>query len=241
LASTVTEGRDRDDVPLALSFRLDRRHTVSDQVYDALKDAIVSVKLLPGASISENRICRHFGVSRTPVRTAIVRLVEEGLIDVYPQQGSFVAPIRLVGIAESRFVRDVLEVAVLREVAALWTPEFSQRSHAIIAAQADALAAGDHERFHREDERFHHTFCIFAGREGVWNTIVQAKARASRVHRLFGDADRMPVVIEEHLAVLESLDARDADEAVRRLEYHLHRIFKLLEQLPERYRQFVAD
>ena len=51
----------------------------------------------------------------------------------------------------------------------------------------------------------------------------------------------MPVVIEEHLAVLESLDARDADEAVRRLEYHLHRIFKLIEQLPERYRQYVAD
>jgi DNA-binding GntR family transcriptional regulator len=241
VAATAPDVRERDDAPLALTFRLDRRHTVSDQVYDALKEAIVSVKLLPGASISENRICRHFGVSRTPVRTAIVRLVEEGLIDVYPQQGSFVAPIRLVGIAESRFVRDVLEAAVLREAAAVWTPEHSQRMRAIVAAQSEACAAGDLELFHREDERFHQAFCSVAAREGVWNTIVQAKARASRVHRLFGDADRMPAVVVEHLAVLDALDAGDGEEAVRRLEYHLHRIFELIEQLPERYRPFVAD
>ncbi len=239
LAASAAEGRERE--ALALSGRLNRRLTVSDQVYDALKEAIVSVKLLPGASISENRICQHFGVSRTPVRTAIVRLVEEGLIDVYPQQGSFVAPIRLSGIAESRFIRRALEVAVLREAAAVWTPELSQRARAIIAAQAEAIAAGDTELFHREDERFHQAFCMFAGREGVWATIMLAKARLGRIRRLFGDADRLPVVVREHAAILDALDAGDTEEAVGRLEYHLDKIFEMIAQLREQYRPYVAD
>ena len=223
------------------NVRLTRRTTVSEQVYDALKDAIVTVRLLPGESISENRICQHFHVSRTPVRTAIVRLVEEGLIDVYPQQGSFVAPIRLSGIAESRFIRRVLEVAVLREAANAWTRDLSQRARAIIAAQAAAIAAGDSEVFHREDERFHQAFCQFAGRDGVWSTIMQAKARLGRIRRLCGDADRLPVVIEEHTAIVDALDAGDAELAVARLEYHLDKIFDMITDLRERYRTYVAD
>ena len=90
-----TRCRSRTAPPLAVSLSLNRKLPVADQVYEALKKAIVTLQLMPGASISENRICRTFGVSRTPVRSAIARLREEGLIDVYPQQGSFVAPIRL--------------------------------------------------------------------------------------------------------------------------------------------------
>jgi DNA-binding GntR family transcriptional regulator len=241
VAATTADHPDQDEAAFAVSFRLDRKQPVSDQIYDALKQAIVSVRLLPGTSISENRICRHFGVSRTPVRTAIVRLAEEGLIDVYPQQGSFVAPIRLSGIAASRFVRRVLEAAVLREAAQRWTPEMSREARAIIASQAEAIAAGDVERFHREDERFHRAFSVFAGREAVWNTILAAKASLGRVVRLFGDPDRLPVVVAEHTAIIDALDARDGDEAVRRLEYHLDKIFHMIEQLPERYRPYVTD
>ena len=92
-AGTAVKLPDREGIS-AVAFQLDRKQPVSEQIYEALKHSILTVQLLPGASISENTICRHFGVSRTPVRSAIVRLAEEGLIDVYPQQGSFVAPIR---------------------------------------------------------------------------------------------------------------------------------------------------
>ncbi len=229
-----------DGVDFGPVVPLDRKRAVSEQVYDALKQAIVTVRLLPGTSISENRICRHFGVSRTPVRTAIVRLAEEGLIDVYPQQGSFVAPIRLSGIAASRFARRVLEAAVLREAAAAWTPEMSRQVRAIIAAQARAVAAGDIEAFHRQDEAFHHAFAVFAGREAVWGMILGAKARLGRVVRLFGRPDRLPAVLAEHTAIVDALDAGDADEAVRRLERHLDMIFTMIEQVPDRYRPYVV-
>ncbi len=199
------------------------------------------MRLLPGTSISENRICRHFGVSRTPVRSAIIRLAEEGLIDVYPQQGSFVAPIRLPSIAASRFVRRALEVAVLREAARNWTTEMSRRARAIIAAQARAVAANDVDAFFREDERFHQAFCVFAEREAVWATIQQAKDRLGRFHRLFGNPDRLPDVLVEHTAVIDALDAGDADEAARRLEDHIEKVFHLIDRLPEHHRRYVED
>jgi DNA-binding GntR family transcriptional regulator len=227
--------------PLAIPLALNRKRPVGDQVYEALKKSIIACALMPGSSVSENRICRTLGVSRTPVRAALARLSEDGLIDVYPQQGSFVAPIRLAGIADSQFVRKALEVAILLEAAKVWTPRMSEEARGIVASQADSIAAGDSELFFTEDERFHHAFARFADREGVWQTVMGAKVRLARFVRLFGKPDRLPKVIEEHLAILGALDAGDAPEAARRLVYHLDRIFNLLNELPDQYRPYVTD
>ena len=226
---------------LAVFLSLNRKLPVGDQVYEALKKAIVTLQLMPGVSISENRICRSFGVSRTPVRAAIARLSEEGLIDVYPQQGSFVAPIRLAGIADSQFVRKALEVAILLEASRVWTPAMSAEARAIIDSQAGSIPLGDDELFFAEDERFHHIFARFADREGVWETVMGAKDRLSRFVRLFGKPERLPVVIEEHRSIVDALDRGDGPEAARRLEYHLDRIFNLLNELPDQYRPYLAD
>lgn len=237
----VERPEQRIDGRLDIALELDRKRPVADQVYDALKQAIVTTRLLPGLSLSENRLCRHLSVSRTPVRTAITRLVEEGLIDVYPQQGSFVAPIRLGGISDSHFVRRSLEAALLRDVAKTWTPAMSAEVRAIIDSQDAAIMAKDADLFHDEDERFHRSFSVFAGREGVWSTVLVVRARLRRFMRLFGRSERLPEVVAEHRAIVDALDAGRANDAVARLEYHLDRIFILLEQLPDRYRPYVAD
>ena len=224
-----------EEEALPFEARLDRKRPVSDQLYEVLKAAIVSVRLPPGFSISENRICRHFGVSRTPVRTAITRLGEDELIDVYPQQGSFVAPIKLSSIRDSHFVRKSLELAVLRELAKVWTPQMSGSARAALERQREAVASDDKEFFHREDEAFHHSFAGWAQFEGVWNTIKGAKARVDRLHRLAAIEGRLPIVIIEHEAVLAALDAGETEEAAARLEYHLDRILELLPQIHARH------
>jgi DNA-binding GntR family transcriptional regulator len=233
---------DQDNAaPLTIGLALNRKLPVSDQVHDALKRAILTLELMPGSSISENRICRTFGVSRTPVRAALARLSDEGLIDVFPQQGSFVTPIRLSLVTDSQFVRKALEVAILLEAAKRWTPAMSAEARVIVESQKGSIVAGDGDLFFCEDERFHHAFARFADREGVWTTVMVAKARLARFVRLFGKPDRLPIVIEEHLAILDALDQGDAPEAARRLEYHLDRIFNLLNELPEAYRPYLAD
>src|ERR1700734_2292788 len=151
-AALVVETEDEDDALLRLTIHFNRRRQVSDQVYEALKKAIISLRLPPGTLISENRICRQIGVSRTPVRSAITRLVEDELIEVFPQEGSLVAPIKLSAVRNNHFIRKALEVAVLRRASEAWTPELAARSRQILTDQATVLANGDIERFHELDE-----------------------------------------------------------------------------------------
>lgn len=230
-----------DEDGLGFAVDINRKHPVGDQIYEALKQAIITVRLMPGTSISENRICRHFGVSRTPVRSAVVRLSEDGLIDVYPQQGSFVAPIRLAEVRDSHFIRKHLELALLREAAASWTSAKSAEARAIVETQRQAMLTDDKDRFFEQDERFHYAFAGFAEREGVWPTILQVRARLARFVRLFGTPSRLPLVLEEHLAVIDALDDGRTNEAAARLEQHLDMIFTMLAQLPDEYGPYVTE
>src|SRR5690348_16817952 len=70
-----------------------RRNTLSTQVHAALRRDIIAGHLAPRAMLSEQDIAAGFGISRTPVREAMIKLAEEGLVEIFPQYGSFVAPI----------------------------------------------------------------------------------------------------------------------------------------------------
>lgn len=229
------------DEPLPIAIVFDRKRQVSDQIYDALKRAIVTLKLPPRTAISENRICRHIGASRTPVREAIIRLVEDELIDVYPQQGSFVAPIRIGKIRESHFVRKCLELGVLQNATSNWSSQRSACADQLLQQQEMARAANDVDRFHQLDEDFHRFFTEVAGLPGVWNTIRGAKARVDRLHRLAVIEGRMPMVIKEHRSVVRALDAAEFAKAIERMDEHLDKVMTLLDLLVARNAHFFTD
>lgn len=212
---------------------LDHRFSVTDQVHAALRRAIVEVRLAPGSPISENSICRQFSVSRTPVRAALQRLAEEGLVEVFPQRGSFVAPIRLVGLQDSHFVRRSLEIALLRQVAPEWTQGMSRKMRRKIAEQKRMIAARDGDGFFHADEEFHHLLATFAGREGVWQAILASKVQLSRFVRSWANPERLADVIREHVAIVDALDGGDAEAAERALVTHLDMIFMIYEGIPE--------
>jgi GntR family transcriptional regulator, rspAB operon transcriptional repressor len=241
MAALAVEIGDDDDALLRLTVHFDRRRQVSDQVYEALKKAIISLRLPPGTAISENRICRQIGVSRTPVRSAIARLVEDGLIEVFPQKGSLVAPIKLSAVRDNHFIRKALEIAVLRRASEAWTPEHAAQSRQVLKGQAAALADGDLERFHELDEAFHRSFCAAADLGGVWSTIQIAKARVDRVHRLASGVGRLPLVIAEHGAILDALESGDSSQAAERLDYHLERAPAIMETLIGSHEKYFVE
>jgi len=92
------------------------RAAISPQIYERLRRAITTLELAPSESVSEKDLAQKLGVSRTPVREALIRLADEGLIDVLPQRGTFVAPIRLQDVEDAQFIREALEVAVVRRL-----------------------------------------------------------------------------------------------------------------------------
>jgi len=225
-----------------LSLVVDRNSSVCDQVHAVLRKAIVEVRLMPNERISENSICKQFSVSRTPVRAAIQRLAEEGLVDVSPQRGSFVAPLRLEALQDSHFVRRSLEVALLRETVARWTPAMSAEMRDQIATQERLVSADDPEGFLEEDDRFHRRLAGLSGREGVWATISAAKVPLMRFHRYWANRNRLFDVLREHRAVIDALDMRDGAAAEKALARHLDMVFVIFEQMtPEEQARLPFD
>ncbi|WP_448190994.1 GntR family transcriptional regulator [Azospirillum sp. sgz301742] len=199
-----------------------RGATVSASIYRELRDDILSLRRKPGEAIAEKQIAEAYGVSRTPVREAVLKLADEGLIEVFPQSGTFVSRIPLAALPEAIAIRRVLEEATVRYAAQRATRSQVARLRACLELQRERDAAGDLEGFHQADEEFHALLAETAGYPGFWTLIQQVKVQVDRYRRLtLPVRGRMSVVISEHEAVLEAIAGHDPDRAVQALTAHL--------------------
>jgi DNA-binding GntR family transcriptional regulator len=108
----------------------------AERVYHELRRRIRELVLPPGAPLRKEEIALEMRVSRAPVSEAITRLADEALVDVYPQHGSFVAPIRAQDVRESLFIRTALEVEAIRRVTQMADAALLERLEENLAVQA---------------------------------------------------------------------------------------------------------
>jgi DNA-binding GntR family transcriptional regulator len=221
---------------------LDRRLPAAEQIYGHLREEIITCRLAPNEALSENRICGMFGVSRSPVRIALTRLAEDGLIDIFPQRGSFVAPIRMKQVQESQFARTALEVALVEVAAARWTAAHAAEAHANLADQKRHAAVGDAWGFYLDNERFHQLIARAADLEGVWKTVQAVKMLWDRVGHLANRVEgHRADIIAEHEAILAALDAGDAKAAVKAMKLHLRSVFNAIARLRPLHEDYFTD
>jgi DNA-binding GntR family transcriptional regulator len=203
-------------------FRVDRRLPAADQVYNALREAIITCRLEPNEAISESRLCSMFHVSRSPVRTAITRLAEDGLIDIFPQRGTFVAPIKLRQVRDAQFARQALEMALVSEAARHWRDEHSREIKANLTLQVQHAKAGQSWDFYLDNEEFHQIIARAAGLEGVWATVQSVKMLSDRIGHI---ANRVPAhldtIIEDHRKIVKALEKRDPEAAAGAMKLHM--------------------
>ena len=205
--------------------KINRQLSAADQVYAHLREAIITCRLPPNEAVSENRICRMFDVSRSPVRVALTRLAEDGLIQIFPQRGSFVAPINLRQVREGQFARVALEVALLEKAAAGWSKSWSQRARRGIKMQKQHAGSRDTWNFYLDNEEFHRMFAECAGLEGVWVTVQSVKTLLDRIGHLANPVPgHMQRIIAEHDAIIEQLDAGHAREAIEAMRAHINSV-----------------
>jgi DNA-binding GntR family transcriptional regulator len=215
-----------------------RRPTVGDQVRIYLQERIVDGRLLPNHPISENEIASQLGLSRTPVREAFIRLQEEGLIAVYPQYGSFVAPIRVADVHDGQFVREALECAALARAVERLEPADIPPLEALLATQK-RFQSGDPGPFFEADEVLHASLMRIAGHERAWLVVESAKAQHDRVRRLnVGDPLKRRAVLREHREILDRMIGRDVAGAVQAMTSHLRGVFKSVEAVMARSPEF---
>lgn len=208
----------------------------SARAYGLLRARIASLALIPGSVLSEKDVVAELNISRTPVREAFLRLAEEGLLDIYPQSGTFVAPIRLSAILHAAFVRDSLECSIVRVVARKRSKIFLEALHERIARQWAAVRAGDAAAFFEEDERMHQSFAEEAGYGQLWRLVDSAKLHIDRVRRLILPEELgIRNLVEEHEKIAQAITTTDAETAAAAMHDHLDGIVRGLDSLAQRY------
>ncbi|MGO4706176.1 GntR family transcriptional regulator [Microvirga sp. 2MCAF38] len=202
------------------------------QVTRALRQAIVTMQLSPGEMLSEQDLAGRFGVSRSPVREALIKLSEAGLVRVLPQRGTQVVKISRAGVEDARFIREAVETAVVREAALKANPVMLAELNASLARQRRAQRARTTEEFLELDEEFHRLLAEAAGRPAAWEMIEDVKPQMDRVRFLdMAQATPRHIVVAQHLLIVDAIKAGDPVAAEQAMRQHLSEILRSLPEL----------
>jgi DNA-binding GntR family transcriptional regulator len=219
-----------------------RRQTMGVQIHAVLRRDIISCRLLPQTMLSEQELAQRFGVSRTPVREALIKLAEENLIETYPQYGSFVARIKLQDVFDSQFVREALECAAVELAVERIDDAEAKALASIVDRQRLLHRAGDNEDFFLADEQMHALIMKIAGHPNAWRQVENAKAQMDRVRRLMmSNPMKLSSIIAEHGAIVDRLTVRDRAGAVEAMRNHLRGLFRSVDILMKQNASYFAD
>jgi DNA-binding GntR family transcriptional regulator len=213
----------------ARAVAIDPRHPVAPQIHEVLRRSIITMRLRPRKKVSEAELALELGVSRTPVREALIKLAEDRLVEILPQRGSFITPIRLHEVLEARFIREALEIAVVREAAASGRAEILGRLEALLQAQRAAARDKDLDRF--LDEAFHHTLSESIDKQSSWRLIQTVKHQLDRVRYLsLPEPGNLALLIRQHAAIAEAVLAGKPENAETLMRAHLREVLRFIEE-----------
>lgn len=230
-------------LPEGLLQRIDPALPKTSQVYAIMRSAIVNLHLAPSSSVHEKLICERLGISRTPLREAILQLQAENLVSVVPNSGTYVSRIDLQSVFDGHLVRDALELKVVRQAANRMTTQVERALDFSMHQQRRMAQDQDYDGFYELDDSFHAMICTAGASAHIWKIINGAKAQLDRVRRLsYPLPSHLDVVLAEHAAVVDGLKARDADAAAAAMQVHMDRIFTVIRRhIVERRDYFAAD
>lgn len=191
-------------------------------LFDALREEIIALRLKPGMMLSRQELQRHFGLSSTPVRDALLRLRDEGLVDIFPQHATRVSLIDVELAEQEQFHRRALETECVRRLAALPQPALIGQLVSVIRQQKVFDQLGELEAFSLADQNFHRALYVAAGVEDLWYLMRSRSGHIDRIRRL-----HLPVkgktrrVIRDHEAIAGAIAAGDVVAAERAVREHL--------------------
>ncbi|RDG39209.1 GntR family transcriptional regulator [Streptomyces corynorhini] len=201
------------------------------KVAQELRQMIISGELPPRSSLSEMALSQTFGVSRTPIREALKQLQIEGLVEVRPRVGTFVAVPSRREITELFQMKELLEGAAARLLAFRGSVPVVDQLSATMAAADAAVRAGDSERYEELVHEFHDLIVVGADNsklEAHYRTLMNQLAYARLVRTSLAQPGRLSESDREHHRVLDLILAKDGDGAERVMREHVRRSHQAL-------------
>lgn len=197
------------------------RASTTDAIAARITDAVIEHRLPPGAKLGEVALGEIFGVSRTKVRQALIRLAQEKLITLQPSRGAYVAQPDAREARELFDTRRVLERVLVERFAAGASREQLAALRRHLQRERESIAAGDLPARNRLLGEFHVLIAQMAGNEVMANLLRELVRRSSLATLHFQNPHSAACSSDEHAALIDAIHRRDAIGAVRLMDEHL--------------------
>lgn len=191
-----------------------------------IKLNILNLNYAPGQSISENEFSEILNISRTPIREAFIRLSQDGLIQIYPQKGTYVSKINLENVEEGWFTRITLESAIVKLVCESFVDErLINALEENLHFQQFYVDRKEHFKVMNLDEEFHRILYAACKKERTCNAIQSLNYDYYRIRMLnITSAIKMESILSQHVEIKNALKDRDSKKAQSAIEDHLNSV-----------------
>ena len=209
--------------------------TAREYAFRIIKNNIVSLELQPGSSISENELSKELGVSRTPIREAIIDLNNALIVEIYPQRRSYISLIDSDLVEESRFLREVLDTAVIELACDVATEADLTKLEENVKLQEFYLENFVPDKIMELDNDFHKTIFTITKKERIYAMKNTMMLHFDRVRTLSLVSVKDIKIVNDHRLMLEAIKNKDAVSAAALVKKHLSRYRIEEEELREKY------
>lgn len=220
----------------------DRRETGrsgAGLVFETLRGEILALALPPGTSLSRSDLQKRFGLSSTPVRDALMRLREEGLVDIFPQHATMVSIIDLDLAQQAQFLRRSIELEAVRSLALAPDAALIERLRSLIRQQAVFAELGEYAAFTSADQSFHRAMYDSLKIGSLWHLVRRQSGHIDRLRRLnLPVAGKMREIVQDHTAIVAAMAERNPELAQEALRRHLSHSLQFAENLKDGYPQY---
>jgi GntR family transcriptional regulator, rspAB operon transcriptional repressor len=221
---------------------LDRSRHAAPQVFERLRERIVSLELAPGTVLSRSELAAHYGLSQTPVRDALIRLGEEGLVDIFPQHATVVSRINLSSAVQAHFLRRSIELEVVRTLAHKPDAALVERLRASLRAQRALRTRKDFDRFTLLDQAFHRLLYDAAGVPDLWDLVRRLSGHIDRLRRLHLPVEgKVAAVVQDHTAIVDAIEDGAPEAAQAAVRAHLSGTLGQLDDIKRRHPQYLSE
>jgi DNA-binding GntR family transcriptional regulator len=222
------------------SEQLNRHLRAAPQLFERLRERIIALDLPPGAPLSRVELMAEFGTSVTPIRDALLRLAEEGLVEIYPQHATVVSRIDLAQAAQTQFLRRSIELEIAATLARAADDATFDALRAILARHRAAL--NDLTEFKRIDMRFHEAMYEAAGVPDLWALVRSRSGHIDRLRALhLPIAGKAKAILRDHGRILDALETRNTAAAQRAVHEHLSGTLTQVAAIAKRHPDYVRQ
>ncbi|MBD5133178.1 MAG: GntR family transcriptional regulator [Clostridiales bacterium] len=221
-----------------LIFERRPQETAREYALRTIKENIVRLELPPGSQVGENELATQLGLSRTPVREALMELAKVKIVDIQPQKKGVVAPIDMKLVEEARFTRSVMECSVVELVCSMATEEQLLALDENVKLQQFYLENHMPDRLQEMDDRFHASLFAIA-EKALTHTMMQNMAiHFDRLREMSLYSVKELKIVQDHAQIVEAVRKGDPAEARRLMDFHLRRTHVDLEAIKAAYPQY---